>query len=236
MAILNKDNVRNRPLWLSLGRWWQYPDWWYSSLECEYAQHSHQSHTHINTVIHSTHRQVRQHIHTQHSLTRTLPLLQACAHKIWLVDRTNDSSVHTHTHTRSLYRPFHPFRHTFPFTHSRKYTMRIGIERFTFDAWEMCTTLNVAFERKVIWFIFIFVVLVVVVVVVLAIVVVVILYGRMCEFVVWMLRTYWRASLSLSLPPFLSLSVSNSKPNAVTIRDGIVVRVAVRTTDVSCLE
>lgn len=52
----------------------------------------------------------------------------------------------------------------------------------------MCSTLNVALERKVIWFIFIFVVGVVFGVV-----------GHMCEFVVWMLCTYWRASLSPSL-------------------------------------
>lgn len=39
----------------------------------------------------------------------------------------------------------------------------------------MCSTLNVAFERKVIWFIFIFVV---------GVVVVVGVVGHMCEFVV----------------------------------------------------
>lgn len=66
------------------------------------------------------------------------------------------------------------------------------LERFAFDTWEMCTTLNVAFERKVIWFIFIFIFAVVVVVGV-----VVIFVGRMCEFVARMLCTYWRASLSL---------------------------------------
>lgn len=50
----------------------------------------------------------------------------------------------------------------------------------------MCSTLNVAFERKVIWFIFIFVGGVL---------------GHMCEFVVWMLCTYWSASFYISLSP-----------------------------------